>query len=101
MDKKEIEYANAADGKIVPIYIGNATLDCAWDYDIRELQGVHLDSEPTKEQIEAIISHIEHRINYYNSDFAVSYGFKVQNQFNIRLLPLYRTTRFGIVITWK
>jgi hypothetical protein len=74
--KKEIEYTNAADGKIVPIYIGNATLDCAWDYDIRELQGVHLDSEPTKEQIEAIISHIEHRINYYNSDFAVSYGFQ-------------------------
>ena len=35
-----------------------------------------MDSEPTKEQIEAIISHIEHRINYYNSDFAVSYGFQ-------------------------
>lgn len=41
--KKEIEYTTTAGGKIIPIYIGNATLDCTWDYDVRELQGVHLD----------------------------------------------------------
>ena len=74
--KKEIEYTTKAGGKIVPIYVGDATLDYTWERNVRELQGVHLDSEPTKEQIKNIISHIEHRIKYYNSDFTVSYGFQ-------------------------
>ena len=75
--KKEIEHTTAARGKIVPIYIGdNATLDLTWKFNVRELQGVHLDSEPTIEQIESVVSAIEQRINYYNSDFTMSCSFQ-------------------------
>jgi hypothetical protein len=74
--KKEIELASLAGGKIVPIFIGNATLGDMWDPHIRELEGFHIDSCPTPEQIESIISNIQHRIDYYDSDFCMSYGFQ-------------------------
>lgn len=78
--KKEIEYATSAGGKIIPIFIGDATVDDMWDTDVRELQGIHLDAIPTPEQIEMLISHIQHRIDFYDSDFSVSYGFRKLNQ---------------------
>ncbi len=74
--KKEIELVSSARGKIVPIFMGNATIDDTWDSNIRELQGVHIDVPPTPEQVESIISHIQHRIDYYDSDFSVSCGFQ-------------------------
>lgn len=73
---KEIKYISSAGGKIVPIFIGDATLDDMWDTSIRELQGIHINSAPTPEQVESIISHIQHRIDYYDSDFSMSCGFQ-------------------------
>ncbi|MCD7957553.1 MAG: TIR domain-containing protein [Lachnospiraceae bacterium] len=74
--KKEIDFAFEAGGKIVPVFIGNATLGDGWDPRIRELQGIYLDEFPTTEQVESVISHILHRIDYYDSDFSVSWGFR-------------------------
>ena len=74
--KKEIELAKQNDAKIVPVYIGNASLDYELLSLIGENQGVHIDSTPTKEQIEEIVSQIEHHISYYYSDYKYSVGFQ-------------------------
>lgn len=72
----EIEYTRKAGGKIIPVYVGDATLDNIWDDYIREIAGIHMDKEPTDEQLEKLISHINHQIKFYNSDFTVSQGFR-------------------------
>lgn len=74
--KDEIELALKAKGKIIPVYIGNATLDPTWPDDLRERMGVHLDEKPTEDQIKKLISFIEHQIQYYDSDFTTSIGFR-------------------------
>ena len=53
--RQEIEYTRAVGGKIIPIYIGNTASDLARELGIMDIQGVHLDNEPTKEQIEDAI----------------------------------------------
>ena len=69
--KREIEYAKISGGKIIPIYVGDATLDKALSFHLGEVQGVHLDEIPSQEQIKKIILEIQHHINYYNSDFSI------------------------------
>lgn len=61
--RQEIEYTRAVGGKIIPIYIGNTASDLARELRIPDIQGVHLDNEPTKEQIDAIIPFLEKNIN--------------------------------------
>ena len=74
--KREIEYAKISGGKIIPIYVGDATLDKALSFHLGEVQGVHLDEMPSQEQIKKIILEIQHHIKYYKSDFSISNGFQ-------------------------
>lgn len=73
---REAAYAADAGGKIVPVYVGDAHLSPELMPLLGELQGVHIDREPTEEQLDEIISQILHRITYYDADFTALVGFR-------------------------
>ncbi len=73
--EQELRAALHAGGKIVPVYVDDAVLSPELQQLVGDIQGVHISATPTKEELEAIISEIEHRIEYYRSDFTVSAGF--------------------------
>ncbi len=74
--EREIEIALKSGAKIIPIYVDNAKLTPLLQSLIGEVQGVHISSNPTKEELLEIVSKIEHQICFYRSDFTMSIGFK-------------------------
>lgn len=72
----EIEGVIAAGGKIVPICVGKATMSKDWSGESQVIQGLHIDSEPSQEQLDEVIDTIEHWIQYYDSDFTMPDGFQ-------------------------
>lgn len=72
----EIRVAAGHGGKIVPVYVGDAKLgDKLLDL-VGDIQGVHIQSVPTKEELQELVDDIINRVDYYNSDFTMSIGFQ-------------------------
>lgn len=72
----EIMYAKKSKGKIVPVYIGNASLSPELIPLLGTVQGVHLSEEPTDDELDELVAQILHRVEYYANDFTNSYGFR-------------------------
>jgi len=73
---REIEYVIANKGKIVPVYVDNACLNADALSLIGDIQGVHISSNPTQDELKKLVDSINHRIKYYNSDFTNLIGFQ-------------------------
>ncbi len=78
--EQEIVMAKESGAKIVPVYVDNAKLTPFIQHAIGDLQGVHISSDPTKEELLFIVSKIEHQIRFYKSDFSMSVGFSGARQ---------------------
>ncbi len=72
----EIQKTKQEHGKIVPVYIGNATLNPDLVFSIGDIQGVHLDEHPTDDDLDKLVDNILHRVEYYSNDYTNSYGFR-------------------------
>ena len=74
--QQEIAYSVECGSRIVPVYVGNASLNPALLDRIGEIQGVHLDEDPSDEQLDQLVEQILERVDYYDSDFTMSCGFQ-------------------------
>ncbi|MBQ8959922.1 MAG: TIR domain-containing protein [Ruminococcus sp.] len=72
----EIEYTIANGGKVVPIYVDDAYLNSELLYLIGDIQGIRVHSDPTDDELEKVLSDIQHRIKFYKSDFTDLIGFQ-------------------------
>lgn len=76
MVHSEIQKALAANAKIIPVYVGKASLDSTLLPELGRIQGVHISSVPTDEELEKVVEEILGRVEYYHSDFTTSHGFR-------------------------
>ncbi len=74
--KKEVFHAVKAGGKVVPVFIGKASFGPDILEFLGENQGVSIAEEPTDEELDKIVDLILHRVEYYDSDFTSSLGFR-------------------------
>ena len=85
---EEIKRAKEENGKIVPIYVGNGTLHPDLIALIGDVQGVHINDNPSSEEIDKIANSILKRVEYYSSDYTTSYGFRYAE--TVHLPPISR-----------
>ena len=85
---EEMRRAIKAGGKIIPVYIGNATLSGELLEHLGDIMGAKLSSEPTDEELNILVQRILERVEYYSSDYRSSYGF--ENAVNITLPAISR-----------
>ena len=85
---EEIKRAKEENGKIVPIYVGNGTLHPDLIALIGDVQGVHINDNPSSEEIDKIANSILKRVEYYSSDYTTSYGFRYAE--TVHLPPVSR-----------
>ncbi len=71
----EVNAAQKNNAKIIPVYVDDASLTPELMFVIGELQGVRISSEPGQQELEKILQQIEHRVDFYRSDFTMSAGF--------------------------
>ncbi len=74
--RAEIECALANNAKIVPVYVGNATLPHDMLDSLGDLAGVHISEAPTTEELKKVVDYIISRVQYYSSDYKSTYGFR-------------------------
>lgn len=86
--QSEIREALRLHGKVVPIYVGKATAGESLLPLIGDLQGVHVSEEPTEEELDRVVDAIVSRVEYYESDFRNTYGYRSAK--TIRLPPIAR-----------
>ena len=86
--EREIQRALQCGGKIIPVYVGNASLDEQLLNQIGDIQGVHIEQNPSDAEFDKIIEHILHRVNFYHSDFKNSYSYRSAK--TIHLPPISR-----------
>ncbi len=74
--KEEIFHAVKAGGKVVPVFVGRASFGPDVLDFLGENQGVSISEKPTDGELDKIVDLILHRVEYYNSDFTSSLGFR-------------------------
>ena len=74
--RQEIAKAAAAKGKIVPVFVGGATLHKNLFPLIGDLQGYEIGLEPTDNELDKFIGDMLHRVEYYQSDFRNLCGYR-------------------------
>lgn len=72
----EIKHAIAEKGKIIPVYVGKGSLHPELIQLIGNVQGVSISEAPTDEEINKVVDHILHRVEFYSGDFTNSYGYR-------------------------
>jgi len=72
----EMEKALAANAKIVPVYVGRASLRPELLESLGRIQGVHISADPTEEELDKVVQEILGRVEYYHSDYTVSHGYR-------------------------
>ena len=74
----ELRYAMSLKGKVVPVYVGDVSLNLPADLymNIGTLQGIHIDKIPSQQQLDSLMNSLKHRIEYYASDFTRQIGFQ-------------------------
>lgn len=63
-------------GKIIPVYVGETKAPEELLKYIGDLPGVHIDKEPTEEQLDRIMEEILDRVEFYEFDFKSSSGYQ-------------------------
>lgn len=74
--RHEIDFALASGGKIIPVYVGRATLAPELLDKIGDTVGVHIGDNPTDEELDKILDYIFYRVEYYESDYKTSIGYR-------------------------
>ena len=81
--RREVHKALAAKAKLVPVYVGGAKLDPALLFEIGTIQGVTLSCEPSDEELDRVVEHILHRVEYYANDFTNSAGYRAARSISL------------------
>ena len=74
--KEEFSLATQMGGRIVPVYVDDAMLSDDLLLLIGDIQGVHISSLPTEEELQKLVESILQRVEYYKSDFTLMVGFQ-------------------------
>ena len=93
--RQEIAKATAASGKIVPVFVGGATLHKDLLPSLGDLQGYELGLDPTDRELDLLIDHILHRVEYYQSDFRNLCGYR-----SARIIHLPAISRIDSLTFW-
>lgn len=74
----EIRYAMSLKGKVIPVYVGNVSLNLPEDLylNVGSIHGIHLDEVPNEQQLDRLMNSIKHRIKFYMADFTTQIGFQ-------------------------
>ena len=72
----EIKQAIKEKGKIVPVYVGNGTLNPELGNLIGNVQGVSISASPTNDELNKVVDKILHRVEFYSNDFTNSFGYR-------------------------
>ena len=86
--REEIKTARKNNAKIVPVYVGKATLPYDLLNELGDVQGVHLSEFPTSNELERVVENILNRVEYYSSDYKNTYGYRSAR--TIHLPPIAR-----------
>jgi len=82
-------------GKIVPVYVGNAKATKELLQYIGDVQGVHIDREPTSEQLDLIVEEILERVEFYDFDFKRSNGFQSAKTIHLPMISQINAETFA------
>lgn len=74
--RQEIQSAIAAKGKIVPVFVGKATLPPDLLQELGDVQGCTVAEDPSEEALDQIVEQVLRRVEYYHSDFTTSAGYR-------------------------
>ncbi len=74
--RDEIALVSKCGGKIIPVYVGRATLSPDLIDQMGDVAGVHISEEPTDGELDKILEYIFYRVEYYDSDFRRSTGYR-------------------------
>ena len=92
---QEIAKATVSGGKIVPVFVGGATLHKDMLPRIGDLQGYELGIDPTEQELDLLIDHMLRRVEYFQSDFRNSYGYR-----SARIIHLPAVSRIDSLTFW-
>ena len=84
----EIRRAQSEGGRIVPVYVGQGTLHPDLLMPLGDVQGVSIGEMPSDAELDRVVEDILRRVEYYESDFTSSYGFR--RAATIHLPPISR-----------
>lgn len=93
--KTEIYHAVKAGGKVVPVFVGKASFGLDMMEYLGENQGVSIGETPTDAELERVVESILHRVEYYDSDFTSSLGFR-----NAKTVHLPAVSRLDAMTFW-
>lgn len=74
--RREIELALAEGGKIIPVYVGKATLPPDLMDTLGQVVGVRIANEPTDAELGAVVARILRDVAFCRSAFKDTYGFR-------------------------
>ncbi len=74
--KEEILLAKKCNAKIIPVYVDDARLSSDLFNLIADMAGVNISASPSEEELEGLLSLILSRVEYYESDYKSTYGFR-------------------------
>ena len=74
--KDELRYAQKCNAKIIPVYVDDARLSSEMFDLIADMPGINISTSPSDSELERLLNLILSRVEYYESDYKSTYGFR-------------------------